>query len=139
MTKHAPQAEIVFDRFHIERYLTEAVNDVRKQEFWRRGGRYREAIKGKKFLLLKKRRRLHWRRRPQLDALLALNRRLARAYVLKEQFEHAWTYGTEAGMWDFLLSWRAMLRWTRLKPLIRLLGDDQAPQGGASATGRAGI
>lgn len=119
VTQHAPQAEIVFDRFHIERHLTEAVNDVRKQEFWRRGGRYREAIKGKKFLLLKKRRRLHWRRRPQLDALLALNRRLSRAYVLKEQFEHAWTYGTDGGMWDFLLSWRAMLRWTRLTPLLK--------------------
>jgi transposase len=118
VTKHAPQAEIVFDRFHIERHLTEAVNDVRKQEFFRRGGRYREVIRGKKFLLLKKRRRLHWRRRPELDALLALNRRLARAYVLKEQFDQAWRYRTEAGMWDFLLSWRAMLRWTRLRPLL---------------------
>lgn len=122
VTAHAPQAEIVFDRFHIERHLTEAVNDVRKQEFFRRGGRYRDVIRGKKYLLLKKRRRLHWRKRPQLDALLALNRRLSRAYVLKEQFEHAWTYGTEAGMWDFLLSWRAMLRWTRLKPLRRFWG-----------------
>jgi len=117
VTEHAPQAEIIFDRFHIERHLTNAVNEVRKQEFFRRGGRYREAIRGKKFLLLKKRRRLHWRRRPQLDALLALNRRLARAYVLKEQFDHAWSYGTRRAMWDFLLSWRDMLRWTRLKPL----------------------
>lgn len=86
VTEHAPQAEIVFDRFHIERHLTEAVNDVRKQEFWRRGGRYRDVIRGKKYLLLKKRRRLHWRKRSGLDALLALNRRLSRAYVLKEQF-----------------------------------------------------
>jgi transposase len=119
VTTHAPQAEIVFDRFHIERHLTEAVNDVRKQEFFRRGGRHRDVIRGKKYLLLKKRRRLHWRKRPELDALLALNRRLSRAYVLKEQFEHAWTYRTDGGMWGFLLSWRAMLRWTRLKPLIK--------------------
>jgi transposase len=119
VTTYAPQAEIVFDRFHIERHMTEAVNDVRKQEFFRRGGRYRDVIRGKKYLLLKKRRRLHWRKRPQLDALLALNRRLSRAYVLKEQFEHAWTYRTEGGMWDFLLSWRAMLRWTRLRPLLK--------------------
>ncbi|HEX2689557.1 MAG TPA: transposase [Kofleriaceae bacterium] len=35
---HAPQAAIVFDRFHIERYLTKTVDDVRKQEFFRRGG-----------------------------------------------------------------------------------------------------
>src|SRR5260370_17576530 len=117
VTGHAPQAEIVFDRFHIERHLTRAVNDVRKQEFFRRGGRYRKAIRGKKYLLLKKRRRLHWRRRPQLDALLALNRRLSRAYVLKEQFDHAWSYLTPEAMLEFLLSWSDMLRWTRLKPL----------------------
>lgn len=45
---HAPLAEIVFDRFHIERYLTRAIDEVRKQEFFRRGGMYRDAIRGKK-------------------------------------------------------------------------------------------
>ncbi|HET7502053.1 MAG TPA: hypothetical protein VFK02_13645, partial [Kofleriaceae bacterium] len=28
-------------------------------------------------------------------ALLAMNRRLFKAYLFKEQFEHAWTYRTE--------------------------------------------
>jgi transposase len=115
--EHAPQADIVFDRFHIERHLTQAVNEVRKQEFFRRGKDQRRVIRGKKFLLLKKRRRLHWRRRPELDELLKLNRRLCRAYVLKEQFEHAWHYTTEQGMGTFLVEWRQMLRWTRLGPL----------------------
>jgi transposase len=116
---HAPQADIVFDRFHIERYLTEAVNEVRKAEFWRRGGRYRDVIRGKKFLLLKKRRRLHWRRRRDLDELLALNRRLSRAYVLKEQFDLIWDCWTEMQMAVFLAQWRRMLRWSRLRPLQR--------------------
>ena len=35
--EHAPLAEIVFDRFHIERYLTQAVEEVRRQEFVRHG------------------------------------------------------------------------------------------------------
>ena len=83
----APQADIVFDRFHIERYLTRAVDEVRKQEFWRRGGRYRATIRGKKWLLLKKHRRIHWRRRGDLAILLMQNARLFRAYVLKEHFE----------------------------------------------------
>jgi len=29
---NAPLAEIVFDRFHIERYLTQAVEEVRRQD-----------------------------------------------------------------------------------------------------------
>lgn len=120
--QHAGQADVVFDRFHIEQYLTKAVNEVRKAEFWRRGGQWRELIKGKKFLLLKKRRRLHWRRRRELDALLSLNRRLYVAYVLKEQFDHAWTYTTPAGMLRFLQWWRGLLRWQRLRPLVQFWG-----------------
>lgn len=116
---HAPQADIVFDRFHIERYLTWAVDEVRKQEFWRRGGAYRKAVRGKRFLLLRKYRRVHWRHRGALAELLVMNRRLFRTYVLKEQFEHAWTYTTERGMRDFLIRWRRLLNWSRIKPLIR--------------------
>jgi transposase len=117
--EHAPQADLVFDRFHIERHLTEAVNEVRKAEFWRKAGRYREAIRGKKFLLLKKRRRLHWRRRRELDELFALNRRLQVAYMLKEQFDEVWRYRTELGMGEALERWRRLLRWQRLSPLKR--------------------
>ena len=117
--EHAPQADLVFDRFHIERHLTNAVNDVRKAEFWRKGGPAREAIRGKKFLLLKKRRRLHWRRRRELDELFRLNRRLQVAYMLKEQFDEVWGYRTERGMGEALERWRRLLRWQRLRPLKR--------------------
>lgn len=116
---HAPQAAIVFDRFHIERYLTWAVDEVRKLEFWRRGGAYRDAVRGKRFLLLRKYRRVHWRQRGDLVDLLVMNRRLFRTYVVKEQFEHVWTYTTDRGMRDFLLRWRRLLNWSRIKPLIR--------------------
>ena len=83
----APQADLVFDRFHIEHHLTDAGDQVRKAEFWRKSGPHREAIRGKKFLLLEKRRRLHWRRRRELDELFRLNRLLQVAYMLKEQFD----------------------------------------------------
>jgi len=115
---HAPQADIVFDRFHIERHLTQAVDEVRKREFWRRGGRHRDLIRGKKWLLLRKHKRVHWRHRGDLALLLVKNRQLFRAYVLKEHFEHAWTYTTEKGMRAFIYRWRKSLNWTRLTPLI---------------------
>jgi transposase len=117
--KCAPNADIVFDRFHIEQHLSIAVNEIRKEEFWRRGGKYRKAIKGKKYLLLKRRRRLHWRRRRELDRLLALNRRLNAAYALKEQFELIWEQRTEMEMLIGLVAWRLLLRWQRLRPLER--------------------
>jgi transposase len=66
-----------------------------------------------------KRRRLHWRRRRELDQLFRLNRRLQVAYLLKEQFEVVWHYRTRMGMAEALERWRQMLRWQRLKPLQR--------------------
>jgi transposase len=70
---------IVFDRFHIKRYLTQAVEEIRRQEFFRRGGTYRDAVRGKKWLLLTKFRRLRRHKRPELVTLLVMNRRLFKA------------------------------------------------------------
>jgi transposase len=79
---------------------------------------YRDAIRGRKWLLLTKFRRLRRRKRRDLMALLTMNRRLFKAYLFKEQFEHAWTYRTEQGMRGFLQRWRRLLNWSRLMPLI---------------------
>jgi transposase len=115
----APQATIVFDRFHIERHLTRAVDEVRKQEFFRRGQFARGLLRGKRWLLMRKRRRVHWRRRTALYDLLILNHRLCRAYIAKEAFEHFWTYRSRDGALTFLHRWRKLLRWQRLDPLQR--------------------
>jgi len=88
------------------------------QELFRRGGAYRDAIRGKKWLLLTKFRRLRRQHRRDLIGLLAMKRRRFKAYLFKQQFEHAWTYTTEKGMREFLGRWRALLNWSRLTPLI---------------------
>jgi transposase len=127
--EHAPRADIVFDRFHIERHLLDAVDELRKAEFWRLGGRQRDVIRGKKYLLLKRRKRLHWRRRRELDELLLLNQRVNSAYVLKEQFVRVWAARDETEMVSELERWRLMLRWKRLRPLEkfwRMIVDHEA-------------
>jgi len=43
---HAPQAAILFDKFHIMRHLGEALDTVRKREYARLSGRDRRYIKG---------------------------------------------------------------------------------------------
>lgn len=115
----AANADIVFDRFHIERHLTRAVDEIRKEEFFRNGGEARRWFQGKKWLLLAKHRRVHWRHRTPLYELLLLNTRLFRAYVAKEAFEHFWTYKTREGALRFLNRWVDALRWQRLEPLKR--------------------
>jgi len=121
--QNAPAAVLVFDRFHIERHLTEAVNEVRKAEFWRHGGQMREIVRGKKWLLLTRRTRLHWRRRGPLDDLLRLNRTLAKAYLLKEDFARLWGYRSCNGAAGFISEWaRKLGRSRRLDPLRRFVG-----------------
>ena len=58
----------------------------------------------------------------ELEALFAANRRLFKAYVLREQLDRLWTYKTRRGVLDFLLGWIRALRWQRLPEMARL-GD----------------
>ena len=50
--RHAPQAAILFDKFHVLRHLSEALDKVRKQEYARLSGRNRKFIKGQNCALL---------------------------------------------------------------------------------------
>jgi transposase len=85
---HAPQAAILFDKFHIMRHLGEALDEVRKSEYRRLAGRDRRYIKGHKYTLLSRKVNL------TLDGktLLSANKRLNTAYVLKESLGQLWSY-----------------------------------------------
>ncbi len=54
--------------------------------------------------------------------MFAANRRLFKAYVLREQLDRLWTYKTRPGVLNFLLGWIKALRWQRL-PEMERLGD----------------
>jgi transposase len=48
----AQACRIVYDRFHIIQHANDAVDEVRRTEFFRKGRKMRDVIKGKKWLLL---------------------------------------------------------------------------------------
>jgi len=114
---HAPQAAILYDKFHVLRQLNEAMDQVRKAEYKRLTNRPdRKYIKGQKYVLLSHRENLSSTKRRALATLLAANKRLNTAYLLKEQFAQLWEYRREAWARKFFEKWRASLRWQRLKP-----------------------
>jgi transposase len=78
-------AEIVFDFFHIAKKITEAVDNVRKQEFAKADAETRKKFKKKRFLILKREKRLDEKGRESLKTLMEENDRLYQAYLLKEQ------------------------------------------------------
>jgi len=113
---HAPQAAILFDKFHIMRHLGEALDKVRKAEYARFSGKDRRYIKGQKYTLLSRRENLTLEGRQSLKTLLAVNKRLNTAYLLKESFGQLWDYQREGWARRFFDNWRASLKWQRLKP-----------------------
>jgi transposase len=115
----APQAAILFDKFHILRHLGDALDKVRKAEYARIGGKDRRFIKGQKYTLLSRRENLSLEGRRSLELLLAANKRLNTAYVLKESFGQLWDYQRESWARRFFDNWRASLKWQRLKPYER--------------------
>ena len=114
--QHAPQAAILFDKFHILRHLGEALDKVRKHEYARLSGKSRKFIKGQKYTLLSHKENLSSDAKHNLKTLLAANKRLNIAYLLKETFGQLWNYNSEAWARKFFENWRASLKWQRLKP-----------------------
>ena len=115
-----PNCRIIYDKFHIMKHANAAVDEVRRAEFFRKGGPARELVKGKRWLLLARWVHLTARKKQQLNELFALNRRVMKAYLLKESLDRLWSYRYEGAMMRYLNSWIDQLRWQRLKPMEKL-------------------
>jgi transposase len=126
--RNAPQAAILFDKFHVMRHLGEALDTVRKSEYRRLQGKDRKYIKGQKYTLLSNRENLSIDGRRALKQLLAANKRLNKAYLLKESFGQLWDYRREGWARRFFDNWKTALKWQRLK-LRGLRCDDRATLG----------
>lgn len=112
--KNAPQAAILYDKFHILKHLGEALDAVRKQEYFRLSGNKRKYIKGMKWILLSNRENLETDGRASLRALMKANKRLSKAYLLRESFGQLWSYRSEGWARKFFENWKASLKWQRL-------------------------
>src|SRR6516164_3904038 len=111
----APQCKIVYDKFHIMQHANDAIDEVRRAEFFRQGPKKRGLIKGKKWLLLSRWKNLTVESRGELNRLFQVNRRIFKAYLLKESLEQLWTYRYRGAMLNYLNKWMEQLKWQRLK------------------------
>jgi transposase len=114
--RNIPRAAILYDKFHIMRHLGEAIDKVRKTEYARLSGKSRDFVKGQKYNLLSHRSNLTLTGKQALDTLLSANKRLNKAYILKESFGQLWNYRSETWARKFFENWKSSLRWQRLKP-----------------------
>ena len=113
---NAKQAAILYDKFHVVSHLGKAMDTVRKNEYARLEGEERNFIKGQKYHLLSRKENLDLPAKRALKKLLSKNRRLYKAYLLKESFEQLWEYTYEGAARTFFDNWKESLKWQRLKP-----------------------
>ena len=89
---HAPWADILYDKFHVIRHLNDAMDEIRRQEMRRLTGNRKKWVKGQRYTLLSNKDNLDFDGRKSLKELFRRNRRLFRAYLLKESFDQLWDY-----------------------------------------------
>ena len=74
----APDCRIVYDNLHVMQHANRTVDEMRRAEFFRKGGRMRGVVKGKRSLLLSRWVNLTAGKRQELNQLFALNGRCSK-------------------------------------------------------------
>ena len=123
LAARAGHAVHVLDRFHISQHLNQAVDQVRRAE----SGRLRKAasaqatrLKNMRWKLLRRGSRVRGRARAQLNALVASQLATARAWILKETFQHFWSYRSLTWAGGFLKVWTERALRSRLEPMMKV-------------------
>lgn len=103
---HCPQAQIVFDLFHLVKAFGEVIDEVRRDEV-RKAVTHedRQYIKGSRYVLLKNRQNLRPQERVRLRELLAANARISAVYMLKDQLKMIYHYRSRAWAKKALDQW----------------------------------
>jgi transposase len=117
------QALHVLDRFHITGHLNQAVDQVRRAESARlRAQSSAQAgwLKNMRWKLLRRGSRVRGKARRKLNALVASKLETARAWMLKETFQHFWSYRSLTWARYFLdyWTWRALR--SRIEPMQKV-------------------
>jgi transposase len=120
---HCPNAEIVYDLFHVvAKYGREVIDRVRVDEAnrLRSDKRARRVVKGSRWLLLRNRENLaRPEDRVRLRELLEANRALLKVYLLRDDLKRLWEYRYRAVAERFWDGWYQRAVRSRIRPLVR--------------------
>ena len=121
VAEQASNAVHVLDRFHIVQKLGKAIDQVRAAEAKQLQAQGQEPVlKGSRWLLLKRPERLTEKQEPKLAALVKLNLRTVRAYLLKEDLQQFWDSRSPTQAQRFLKRWCRRAMRSRLAPMQKV-------------------
>ena len=118
--KQVPNADIVHDKFHVSKYLGEAVDKVRRQEHKELMAQGDETLKGTRQLWLYNPQNFSPEQVEEFSALKDLHLKVARAWAAKELFSKFWEYQEEGWARRFFKDWFGWVSRSRLKPVVEV-------------------
>lgn len=118
--KNVPNASIVYDRFHISKYLGEAVDKVRRAEHKGLMKVGDERLKGTRYSLLFNPENLTQEKDDQLNAIVQSTLKTGRAWQLKELFRYFWEETDAVGGRAFFERWYSWAIRSRLEPVKKV-------------------
>lgn len=118
--RQVPDAEIVHDKFHIVKYLNNAVDQVRRRENKVLRESDDERLTGTKQLWLYAKKNLTRKRLKEIKALQEDDLKTARAWALKENFRWFWRYVYSTSAEDYFEKWYDWVEDSKLGPIIKV-------------------
>jgi transposase len=118
--KQVPDADIVHDKFHVSKYLGEAVDKVRRQEHKELMAQGDETLKGTRQLWLYNPQNFSPEQVEEFSVLKDLQLKVARAWAAKELFSKFWNYQEEGWARRFFKDWFGWVSRSRLKPVVEV-------------------
>jgi transposase len=119
--EHAPQAQKVFDRFHVQRLASDAVDKVRRAEVRQAAGTPKaQLLKSTLWALLKSPWNMKQHEEDKLADVQKTNRRIYRAYLLKESLAQGLDHRQQSRASKHFDGWIGWAARSKLKPFTKL-------------------
>ncbi|CAN5183237.1 ISL3-like element ISBma1 family transposase [soil metagenome] len=139
--ENLPKAIHVFDHFHVVKLFNDRLSDFRRElQREAEGPLGKTVLKGTRWLILKNPENLNLEKgkgphkdvneRQRLEEALRINKPLATAYYMKEEFRHFWDQKTLTAATRFLDDWCRRAEASKLSVLLKMASSFQAHRTG---------
>nr|WP_278248912.1 ISL3 family transposase [Chlorobium sp. N1] len=118
--KKVPQADLVHDRYHISKYLNDAVDAVRRQESRALKSAGDKTLIGSKYAWLRNPENMSDKQRADFDQLMTCELQTGTAWSLKNMFRAFWVLTSRDAAEYFFQYWSDAVDRSELKPIIKV-------------------
>lgn len=108
-------AQVVHDKFHLIKYLNEAIDKVRRREV-----KKESELKHSRYILLKNEENLTEHQRVKFEAIKAANYEVSRAWMVRENFKSIFKNGSQKESGRIFQQWHESVKTTGIKEVIKV-------------------